>query len=262
MTKITSKATQKGNYTVKLMTQIEIQNMDPQDIKNAAALVVFKSNPGMIQVTSVANLSILSQALCALPEVNMSEVNTIIRYVNLLPNGQLLISYFGAEPNKEIIASLTKLAKTASSINGGIFSGYAALTTAMGEEKHFSPSLAIPNGMTNIRVANKHEIVFAFNKTVKKLAISDFTTGQWDKATEINTFSKNVLFLDRVQNDVTNIVTEDEIARGYNIRNKKATEILDQNARIKVLSVVQWVKSQVITTPLGITQEPAASYAA
>lgn len=256
MTNIISKATQKGNYSVTQMTTKEIADMTPQNIKDAAALLIFKNKPG-VQVVSVKDLSILSQALCTLPEVNTSEVNTIVRYVNLMPNGRLLISYYGVTPSEEIIASLTKLAKTANSINGGIFSGYAALTPALGDEKHFSPDLAIKNGMTNIRVANQHEVVFVFGSAVKKMTVSDFADGQWNKATEIGTFTKNVLFLDRVQNNVTNVVTEDKIVRGYNINNKKAAEILDQNNRLKVLSVIQWAKSAVITTPLGLTQEPA-----
>ena len=256
MTNITKKTAKKGNYAVRQMTPIELGNMTPQNIKDGAALLILKGNPG-VQVVSVKDLSILSQSLCSLPEVDTSEVNTIIRYVNLLPSGQLLISYFGATPSQEIIASLGKLAKTASSINGGIFSGYATLTSAMGEEKHFSPGLTIQNKITNIRVVNRNEMVFAFGSIMKKIALDDFVAGNWHKATEVGTFDKNVLFLDRVQGNVTNVVTENKIVRGYSILTKKAVEMLDQNGDIKVLSFVQLAKSAIITTPLGLTQEPA-----
>lgn len=255
-TNIANKATQKGNYSVTQMTTKEIADMTPQNIKDAAALLILKSRSG-VQVVSVKDLSILSQALCTLPEVNISEVSTIVRYVNLMPNGRLLISYYGVTPSEEIIDSLTKLAKTASMINGAIFSGYAALTPALGEEKHFSPDLAIKNGMTNIRVANQHEVIFAFGSAVKKMAVSDFAAGQWDKVTEVGTFAKSVLFLDRVQNDATNVVTEDKIVRSYSLLTKKAAAIQDQNSKLKVLSVIQRAKSDVFTTSLGLTQEPA-----
>ena len=87
-----------------------------------------------------------------------------------------------------------------------------------------------------------------------------FSAGQWNKAVEIGTFAKNVLFLDRVQNDVTNVVTEDKIVRGYNLSTKKVAETHEQTSN-KVLSFVQWAKSAVITTPLGLTQEPAFAQA-
>lgn len=260
MTNLIAKAEKKGNYERKEMTPTEIAGMTPQDIKNAAALYTLKNKPGVVQVVSVKDLSILSQALCALPEANALTITSVIRYVNLMPNGQLIVSYFGAMPSDEIIAALTKLAKTASSINGAIFSGYAALTSAMGEEKHFSPGLAIQNKITNIRVA-KSEVIFAFGSTVKRMTVNDFSTGQWNKAVEIGTFAKNVMFLDRVQDNVTNVVTEDKIVRGYSIVSKKAAETHDQSSRLKILSFVQWAKSAVITTPLGITQELAFSKA-
>lgn len=262
MTNITKKAEQKGNYTVKQLSPTEIADMTSQNIRDAAAFLILKGKPG-IQVTSVKDHSILAQALCSLPQASLSEVNTVIRYVNLMPNEQLLVSYFGIEPNKEILTALTKLAKTASTINGGIFSGYAALTAAMGQEKHFSPNLQIQTGIANVRIASRSEIVFTSRNTVQKVTLQDFADGKWTKSTEVGTFDKNVLFMDRVQNSMTNIVTENQIVRGYNVNTKKATEMLAQNAKLKVLSFVQWAKSAaVITTPLGLTQESASSYAA
>lgn len=254
-TNIAGKATRNGNYSVAQMTTKEFADMTQQNIKDAAAIIILKGKPG-VQVVSVANMSILTQALCALPELAVSQVSTIIRYVNQLPNGQPLISYYGTMPSDEIIASLAKLARTSSSINGAIFSGYATLAPALGEEKHFSPELTIKSGMTNIRVA-KSEVIFAFGSTVKRMTVNDFSTGQWNKATEISSFTKNVLFIDRVQDNVTNVVTEDKIVRSYSIVSKKAAEIHDQSSNLKILSFVQWAKSAVITTPLGITQELA-----
>ncbi len=256
MTNIMRKTAQKGNYVTKKMTLTELANMTPQDIKNAAAVIVYKDNLNAAEVVSVKTLSILEQALCSLPEVNVSKVCTIVRYANMLPNGQLIISYFGAKPNEEIIAAMAKLAKTASSINGAIFSGYASLTAALGEEKHFSPGLAIPAGWANIRVANKDEIAFTLGKTAQKMTVNNFATGQWNKVTEIDSFEKNALFMDRIQNGTTNVVTEDKVIRGYSLQTKKAVQILDQSIKLKVLSIVQLAKSSVIGTPLGLTQEP------
>lgn len=251
-----------GNYTVAQLTPAAIADMRPQDIKNAAAMIVVKRDPNTVQVVSVKDLSILAQAMCALPEIKVSEVSTVIRYVNLLPNGQPVISYFGAMPSQEIIDALTKLAYTANNMNGGIFSGYAALTPAMGEEKHFSPTFVVPNGITNIRVMSRHEIAFSIGKELHKLMLNNILVDRWDRATTIGSFAKNVVFLDRVQNNVTNIVTEDKIVRGYSLVTKTAVETLFQTGKTKVLSFVQWAKTAVITTPFGLTQEPAVSYAA
>lgn len=256
MLNIGKKTSQKGNYTTKRMMLTDLANMTTQDIKNDAALITYKSDPNTAQGIFVKNQSIFSQALCTLPEVNVKEINDVVRYVNLLPNGQVIISYFGAEMPEEFIAALTKLAKTARSINGAIFSGYAALTPALGEEKHFSPGLTIPSGIANIRVTNT-EVFFSEGKVVKKMMQSDFIAGQWNKAVKADTFETNVLFMDRVQNNVTNVITENKIVRGYNINSKKAVVIQDQNDKLKVLSIVQWPQSAVITTPLGTTEELA-----
>ena len=259
---ISEKIEKAGNYTVAQMTPAAIAAMGPRDIKRAAAMIVLKKDLYAVQIVSVKDLSILDQALCTLPEVDVSKVSTVIRYVNKLPDGKLLISYFGAMPEKEIITALTELANTATGMNGAIFSGYATLTPAMGEEKHFSPGLAIPHGVTNIRVANRNELVFVVGKTVQKIMVKDFAADKWNTATKIDSFKDPVLFMDRIQNNVTNVVTEDKVVRGYSLLTKTAVETLAQNTKLKVLSLVQWAKTAVITTPFGLTQEPAHAHAA
>lgn len=250
-----AKKVTKGNYKVNQLSAAELANMTEQDIKNAAAILIMKGKPG-VQVVSVTDMSILAQSMCPLPMVVIQEVDTVIRHVDQLPNGQPFISYFGIAPSREVLASLIKLAKTAKEITGGIFSGYATLTTVMGEEKHFSPGIIIPKGMTNIRIA-KDEVVFSLGTAVKKIALNDFVDQKWANATEINTFAKKVLFLDRVQNGTTNIVTEDVIAKSFDLFTKKAATIQRQSDENKVLSYIQWKKNALITTSLGLTQEPA-----
>lgn len=250
-----AKKVTKGNYKIDQLSAAALANMTLLDIKNAAAMLIMKGKPGA-QVVSVTDMSILAQSMCPLPMVIIQEVDTVVRYVNQLPNGQPLISYFGIEPTGEVLASLVKLAKTAKEIAGGIFSGYATLTTAMGEEKHFSPGIVFQKGMTNVRIA-KNEVVFSLGTAVKKIALNDFVDQKWANATEIDTFAKKVLFLDRVQNGTTNIVTEDIVAKSFDLFTKKAATIQRQSNRNQVLSFVQLKEKAIVTTPSGLTQEQA-----
>lgn len=258
---ISEKIEKAGNYTVAQMTPAAIAAMGPQDIKNAAAMIIAKRDTDTVQVVSVRNLSILSQAMCSLPEADVLKIDTVIRYVNKLPNGKLLISYFGAMPNEKVLAALTKLADTAGNMNGAIFSGYAVLTETMGKEKHFSPGLTVPSGIANLRVISRNEVAFSLGKTVQKTTLANIFANQWDKTTEIGSFAKNVLFMDRVQNNVTNVVTEDKIVRAYSLLTKTAAETMIQNGKTRILSFVQWAKTAVITTPFGLTQEPVPAHA-
>lgn len=259
---ISEKTEKTGNYTVAQLTAEAVANMGPKDIKNAAAMIISKRDSDTIQVVSVRNLSILEQAMCSLPDAEASKIGTVIRYINKLPDGNLLISYFGAMPNENVLDALTKLAHTANGMNGAIFSGYAAMTETMGKEKHYAPGLTIPSGIANLRVISRNEVAFSMGRTVQKATLTNIFANKWNSATEIGSFAKNVIFMDRVQNNVTNVVTEDKIVRGYSLLTKTAAETLIQNSKLKVFSLVQWAKTAVITTPFGLTQEPAVSYAA
>ncbi|MBI5913220.1 hypothetical protein HY839_02135 [Candidatus Azambacteria bacterium] len=258
--KIAQKATRTGNYRIDQLTIAKLADMTQQDIRNAAAGLIMKDRSG-VQITSAENMSILEQAICPLPEVSVSQVNTVIRYFNVLPNGQPLISYFGATPDSATLASLTKLAKTAQDISGGILSGYAPLTSAFGEEKHYLPGTTVLKGISNIRTWNKNEIVFTHGKTVKKMTLENFVNAKWETAELVGSFDTTVLFMDRVQNGVTNIVTEKQIVQGYNLSTKRASSTQDQNPKCKVLSFVQQKAKVFVTTQSGLTQEPALARA-
>ena len=258
--KIANKTTKEGNYKVSQLSKKELADMTQSDIIDAPAILIMKDKP-RVQVISVKNKSILEQTLCPLPVVNASEINTLIRYINVLPNGRPLISYFGATPDSETLASLIKLAKTARNINGGIFPGYSMLTSALGDEKHFSLGLAIQKGMANIRVLSKNEMAFTFEKAVKKMTIENFVNAKWETEL-VGSFETKVLFMDRIQNGVTNVVTEDKIVQGYNLLTKKVSSIQDQSSKLKVFSFVQWHKNAaVVATPLGLTKQPAIALA-
>lgn len=261
---ITRKVEKKGNYTVNPLSMAELGNMTQSEIIEAAAVIQKKNRMGIIEVVSVKNKSILEQAICPLPEVNVGEINTIVRYVNVLPNGQPLISYFGATPGGALLASLITLAKTAKDMNGGVFSGYATLTSALGEEKHILPgtTVHIQKGIENIRVLNKDEMIFTLGTSVKKMTVENFIDEKWETAVLVSLFETKVLFLDRIQNGITNVVTENKIIQGYNLLTRKAATIQEQDNKHKVLSFVQWHKNAaVIATPLGLTKEPAQAFA-
>ncbi|MCR4322770.1 MAG: hypothetical protein NUV61_01650 [Candidatus Azambacteria bacterium] len=263
MTKnISQKVAQTGNYTVKTLSTTDLARMTQQDIVNAAAIVIKKGQPG-VQVISVANKSILEQALCTLPEINVKDTETIIRYINTLPDGQALISYFGEKPNDKTIASLLMVAKAAKDMNGAIMSGYSAIITALGEEKHYlSGGTVIQKGMENIRIAGKEKVVFSYGIAIKEMMLNDFVSGNWSTATTVTTLEKKVLFIDRVQNGITNIVTDNVVLQGFNLLTKRATITQDQDAKHKVLSFVQWYKNAaILATPLGLTKEPALALA-